>query len=207
VGTTSPWCNHNCIDVKGGANVTVTNNTVSCSGCASSVSAFYTEYNGFSGVDGGSSVTNEHITYTGNVTYLVPMAFHSDSGGSCTTSSCSLHADYYNNTVYAGSNSGFTQFLHSTCPGGSEINIEKNIVDGGQNSFDGACSPIVTWNYNDDGGVYPTSLNGSAGPNDLSNVNPQYVSVSGINFTAQNSTVLTSGKNDTVTPYAYLGAQ
>jgi len=206
VGTAAPWCNHNCIDVKGG-NVTVSNNTVNCAGCASTVSAFYTEYNGFSGVAGGSTTTTEHISYIGNVSNLAPQAFHSDSGGSCTTSSCSLQANYFNNTAYAGSNSSFQQFIHSTCTGGTAINIQKNIVDGGQSGWDSACGSKITWNYNDDGGAYPTNLGGSAGANDLKNVNPQYVSASTGNFTPQNTTITTYGANDPVTSNTCVGAK
>ena len=206
VGTAAPWCNHNCIDVKGG-NATVSNNTVNCAGCASTVSAFYTEYNGFSGVAGGSTTTTEHISYIGNVSNLAPEAFHSDSGGSCNTSSCSLQANYFNNTAYAGSNSSFQQFIHSTCTSGTAINIQKNIVDGGQSGWDSACGSKITWNYNDDGGVYATSLGGSAGSNDLKNVNPQYVSASTGNFTPQNTTITTYGAGDSVTSYAYVGAK
>ncbi|MBV8205940.1 MAG: hypothetical protein JO041_04045 [Acidobacteria bacterium] len=200
VGTNAPWCNHNCIDVKG-SSTTVIGNTVYCPGCMSNISAFYTENTGNFGQ------ATETITYIGNVSRLVPMGFHTDSGGACSTQPCSITAKYFNNTVYSGSNTSAVQFLGSTCRPGTTIDVQKNIVDGGKSEFDGACTPYVVWDYNDDGGVYPTTLWISYGAHNLTTVNPQYVNAVAGNFTPQNSTILTYGANSGVTPYAYIGAK
>jgi hypothetical protein len=195
VGTNAPWCNHNCIDVKGGVGTLVTNNIVTCPSCTSSTAAFYTENTGNSGQG------SETITYTGNIAYTVPIGFQAETGGSCSSSPCSIDAKYYNNTIY-NSNSSWFNFMDSSCSGHT-LDLQKNIVDGGQTNIHSNCT--TTWDYNDAGGLYPIS--GKAlGPHDLNQVNPQYVNTSSGNFTPQNPTILTYGTNDSVTPFAYLGA-
>jgi len=77
------------------------------------------------------------------------------------------------------------------------VDVQKSILDG--SATDIPCTP--TWNYNDDFGTTGNPV----GANDI-NVDPRFVNASGGNFTPQNSTVLTHGQGDNVTPYAYLGA-
>ena len=195
VGTNAPWCNHNCIDVKGGMGTQVTNNVVTCPSCTSSTAAFYTENTGYAGEG------SETITYMGNTAYTVPIGFQAETGGSCSSSPCSIDAKYYNNTLY-NSNSSWFNFMDTSCSSHS-LDLQKNIVDGGTTDIHSNCT--TTWDYNDAGGLYPISGNPS-GPHDLARVNPQYVNASAGNFTPQNTTILTYGTNDSVTPAAYLGA-
>jgi hypothetical protein len=197
VGTAAPYCNHNCIDQKGVVGGQFTNNIVTCPACGSDTAAFYTE-------NGGSDQATEAetVTYTGNISYNVPVGFQVQNGGTCPSGPCSINANFYNNTAYNSSNLLF--YDNSCTPAPHTLDLEKNIWDGGNVTIGSAC--VTTWNYNDDGGVAPITGN-PVGSQDLSNINPQYVNASSGNFTPQNSTVLTYGSGDSVTSFAYLGAK
>jgi hypothetical protein len=83
------------------------------------------------------------------------------------------------------------------------LDIQKNIVDGGETDIHGNCA--ITWDYNDDGGVY--SIRGNPiGAHDLIRANPQYLNAQGGDFEPQNATVLTYGAKNPITPAAQLGA-
>jgi hypothetical protein len=193
VGTSAPYCNHNCIDLKGVVGAQVSDNVVTCPACASAAAAFYTENTGYHGVGA------ETITYTGNVAYKVPLAFQVETGGSCSTSPCSIRARYYNNTIYSPSR---YNFIDTSCTNHT-LDMQKNIVDGGQYDVHSNCA--VTWDYNDDGGVYAITSN-PVGPHDLNRVNPQYVDAPAGNFTPQDSAILSYGANDSVTAFKQIGA-
>ena len=143
VGTRSPYCNHNCIDLKGAVGAQVLNNTVSCPQCGSTTAAFYTENTGYHGVSA------ETITYIGNVVNGAPIGFQVETGGACLSAPCSIKARYYNNTIYISRASGYN-FIDSSCTN-HILDIQKNVINGGQTDIHRNCT--TTWNYNDDGGV------------------------------------------------------
>lgn len=200
--TVGPGCIHNCIDTKGVVGGQIINNVATCPGCNSATAAFYTE---------NTYTANESITYSGNVAYDVPVGFQAETGGTCAAghSPCSITAKYYNNTIY---NPGLYNFIDGSCTNHT-LDIQKNIVDGGTTDIHSTCT--TTWNYNDDGGVYPITGIPSVATNDLTKENPLYVSVSTGNFTPQSpSLVLTWGTNDVISIWVgntfasvdYLGA-
>jgi hypothetical protein len=190
VGTVAPFCNHNCIDVKGPVGGQIKNNIVTCPGCNANTAAFYTENVYTSASD---------LTYTGNIAYNVPVGFQNQTGGTCQSSPCSIKAKYYNNTVYHSSQYAF---YAGTCTNHT-LDIQKNIFDGGAVAINSGCS--TTWDYNDDGGVFAITGN-PVGPHDLKQINPQYVNPAGGNFKPQNTTILNHGTKNPVTPFSHLGA-
>jgi hypothetical protein len=192
VGTVAPFCNHNCIDVKGPVGGQIKNNIVTCPGCNANTAAFYTE---------NVYTAAATMTYIGNVVNNVPVAFQAEVGGTCVSSFCSMDLKYYNNTIYSTHSSWFN-FMDTSCTNHT-LDIQKNIIDGGTTEIRSNCA--ITWDYNDDGGVYPISGN-PVGPHDLKQVNPQYVNPAGGNFKPQNTTILNHGTNNPVTPFSHLGA-
>jgi hypothetical protein len=196
VGTAAPYCNHNCIDLKGAVGAQVLNNVVTCPSCRGATAAFYTENTGYRGASA------ETITYIGNIVNKVPIGFQVETGGTCLSSPCSIQAKYYNNTIYIPRASAYN-FIDSSCSNHT-LDIQKNIIDGGETDIHSNC--MTTWDYNDDGGVYPIRGN-PVGPHDLKQVNPQYVNASARDLTPQNTTILSWGANDSVTSFTYLGAR
>lgn len=159
VGMGSPYCNHNCIDLKGAVGAQVLNNVVSCPRCSSTTAAFYTENTGYHGVSA------ETITYIGNVVNNVPIGFQVETGGACLSPPCSIKARYYNNTIHISRASGFN-FLDSSCSN-HILDIQKNLIDGGKTDIHSTCT--TTWAYNDNGGAYPIKSN-PIGPHDFKQV-------------------------------------
>jgi hypothetical protein len=196
VGTNAPYCNHNCIDLKGPVGAQVTNNVVTCPKCGSATAAFYTENTGY------RTPTSETMTYIGNLVNQVPVAFQAETGGTCSNSPCSMALKYYNNTIYQPNSSWFT-FMDTSCTNHS-FDVQKNVVDGGVFDIHSSCT--LKWDYNDDGGVY-VGVGNPVGAHDLNGVNPQYVDASAGNFTPQNTMILNYGANDPVTTFLYLGAK
>ena len=195
VGTVEPYCNHNCIDLKGSIGALVIHNVVTCPGCSRSTAAFYTENTGYHRTRAAT------IAYIGNVVNNVPIGFQAERGGRCTSSPCSIELKYYNNTIYQPSPSQYN-FMDTSCTNHT-LDIQKNIVDGGQTDIHGNCS--LTWDYNDDGGMYAISGN-PVGRHDLIRANPQYSNAEGGDFEPHNATIVTYGARNPITSATHLGA-
>jgi hypothetical protein len=87
------------------------------------------------------------------------------------------------------------------------MTVENNILDGGQVKVSGGCG--ITWNYNDDGGSLgkDTYTGVTTGPNDIRNVNPLYVNISGLDAHLQaGSPVLDSGDLSLLLDVTWMGA-
>ena len=135
VGTIAPYCNHMCIDLKGPVGAQITNNVVTCPGCGSGTAAFYTENTGYSGV------TASTLTYVGNTVNNTPIGFQAETGGSCTSSACSINAKYYNNTI---NNTPYT-FMDTSCTSHT-LDVQRNVVHGGQVNIHSNCSTTADFN-------------------------------------------------------------
>jgi hypothetical protein len=187
--SSEPWYNHNGIDVKGGRRTLVSRNVVTCPGCGGA--AFYTE---------NTEDAHETISFIGNIAYENWNAFMIDTGGSCFATPCSITAKLYNNTIV--NSHGQTNIIDSSCTNHS-LDIQKNIIDGGTTTIAKGTACNITWDYNDDGGVYAIAGN-PVGEHDLKKVDPRYADASGGNFTPRNNAI--NSAIDAATSCPYLGA-
>ena len=195
-----PGCSHNCIDMKRSVDVTIQGNTTKCLPSTITVNG-----NSYPACNGNALYTEEDASFTESVKYQENVAFGAASGYACfglQANSGPINAAYYNNTCY---NTSFP-FYVTTCLGGS-MTVENNILDGGQVKVSGGCS--MSWNYNDDGGsLGKGSYTGvTTGSNDVSNMNPLYVNISGLDAHLQaGSPVLDAGKSSLIPDVTWMGA-
>jgi hypothetical protein len=195
VGTLTPYCNHNCVDLKGVVAAQVTNNVITCSHCAPSTAAFYTENTGY------RSVRASDVNYIGNVVYDVPLAFQAETGGTCLAMPCAITIRVYNNTIILPHSDSFN-LIDTSCTA-HRWDVQKNMIDGGTTDIHRDCQ--LRWDYNLDGGIFTVTGN-AVGQHDLTRLNPQYLHMFGSKFYPRNSLLLNYGAADSVTPFPYLGA-
>jgi hypothetical protein len=188
VGSTNPWYNHNGIDVKGGKG-TVNNNIVTCPGCGGA--AFYTE---------NTEDPSETISFVGNVAYENWNAFMIDSGGACAVGRCSISAKLFNNTIY--NSQGQTNIIDLTCINHS-LEIQRNIIDGGDTRIVKGPGCKVIWDYNVDGGVHSISGN-PVGAHDLTRFDPKYADSLHGDFRPH--AILPSSVSGSAPLHSYIGA-
>ena len=195
-----PGCSHNCIDMKRSVGVTIENNTVKCQPSTITVNG-----GSYPACNENAIYTEQDASFTETVKYQENVVFGAYPGYSCfglQANSGPIKASYYNNTCYDTS----FPFYVTTCLGGS-MTVENNIFDGGQVKVDGGCS--ITWNYNDDGGSLgrDTYTGVSLGANDVSNMDPLYVNIGGLDAHLQAaSPVLDAGKSSLLPSVTWMGA-
>ena len=195
-----PGCSHNCIDFKRSVDVTIQNNTTICQPSTITVNG-----KSYPACNGNALYTEQDASFTESVKYQQNVAFGAASGYACfglQANSGPIKAEYYNNTCY---NTSFP-FYVTTCLGGS-MTVENNILDGGQVKVSGGCS--ISWDYNDDGGsLGKGSYTGvSAGSSDVSNMNPLYVNIGGLDAHLQaGSPVMDAGELSLIPDVTWMGA-
>ena len=210
-----PGGNHGDLDVKSVGNSTnlaqVLNNTVTCGfslgqcGCQNNgsignsicVSAATPAYFTLNEVTG----ENQNMLYALNVAYDSPIGLQicpNSTGTGCgSSSSCPIAVKYFNNTLYIPKGLGGTVFgsgIYGACTSntGSAIDLENNILDGGNtNTVDVGTGWASTFNgvttkeqFNDIGGAQGNTgftFNGRStlGVSDLLNSNPLYLNSGG----------------------------
>jgi hypothetical protein len=195
-----PGCSHNCIDMKRSVGVTIQGNTTHCLPSTITVNG-----SSYPACNGNAIYTEEDASFTESVKYQQNVVFGAASGYACfglQANSGPINAEYYNNTCY---NTSFP-FYVTTCLGGS-MTVANNILDGGQVKVSGGCD--IAWNYNDDGGsLGKGSYSGvTTGSHDVSNMNPLYVNISGLDAHLQAaSPVLDAGESSLIADVTWMGA-
>ena len=195
-----PGCSHNCIDMKRSVDVTILDNATYCLPSTITVNG-----SSYPACNGNALYTEQDATFTESVIYQQNVAFGAYSGYACfglQANTGPINAAYYNNTCYDTS----FPFYVTTCLGGS-MTVENNILDGGQVKVSGGCD--ISWNYNDDGGSLGkgTYSGVTTGSKDVSNVNPLYENISGLDAYLQaGSPVLDAGDLSLIPDVTWMGA-
>jgi len=190
-----PGCSHNCFDFKRTTGALFKQNTVNCS---TSVTVNGQTYPGCNGnafyAEQDSSGYTQTGTYELNVVYGAAPTYSCFEGQGV---SGPLSLKFINNTCHIGSTGG-SAVLFNNCQGGT-LSFTNNVFSGGSINM-GNCS-VAAWDYND---KYATA-GGPSGSHDT-NVNPQFVNPSAMDFHLQStSPVLTNG-NSSILGLPYMGA-
>ncbi len=194
-----PGCVHNLIDLESTSNALIENNVSTCPNCNS---------NSAIGIFIGDQYGPSSATLVANTAYSIPVGVQAEPDTSINNycksrfqnDGCSLSLKVYNETTYGTTLSDVESSQCSVSQAPITLDIQKSIFDGGVIDIE-STQCIANWNYNDD-----LNISGNpTGPQDLSNVDPQFMDPTNGNFTPQHSTIITGGENDPLSPYDLLG--